>query len=427
MTSETNSSRNRTSTKIGISAWVLFAVLFVIPSAAQNEKEHLLTDKNRIEKEIQYTTQLISETQQNRQASLNQLLLLNKQINQRLELIETVNNEVKAIDTVLAHSTDTIKNLEKRLVDMKKEYARMIQAAFKHRKAFDRLMFIFAADNFNQAYNRMKYFHQYGTYRRMQAERIMDVQLGLNQKIAQLEAQKAEKLKLKISYDNENRKLATEQILHSQTVKNLLQKEKDLLKTLRENERAVRRLQKAIEDIIAAEMLKKPGSARPNDEAASLGYSLTPAEVALSDDFSENKGKLPWPSMRGIIITSFGEHPHPVLKGIKTQNNGIDIATHKGAIARSVFDGKVSNVLTIPSLNNVVILKHGAFITVYSNLDQVFVSKGDDVKTRQDLGIVHTDDEQGQTRLHFEIWRAKELLDPEQWLIKNTFVAEQNQ
>lgn len=418
---------NLTSTKIRVCAWVLFTLLFLIRSVAQNEKEHLQSDKSRIEKEIQYTSQLLSATQQDRQTSLNQLLLLNKQIKQRIELIEAVNDEVKAIDIVLAQSNDTIMKLEKQLSVMKEEYSRMIRAAYKHRKAFDRLMFIFAADNFNQAYNRMKYFQQYGAYRKMQAERIIEIQQGLNKKIAQLEAQKAEKLKLRMNYDNEKRKLATEQNLQSQTVKNLSQKEKDLLKTLRENERAVRRLQKAIEDIIAAEMRKKPNLDRTNDESAGLGYSLTPAEVALSDDFSGNKGKLPWPSLRGIIISSFGEHPHPVLKGIKTQNNGIDIATHKGAIARSVFDGKVSNVLTIPSLNNVVILKHGAFITVYSNLDQVFVSKGDDVKTKQELGIVHTDDEQGQTRLHFEIWRAKELLDPEQWLIKNTFVAGQDQ
>jgi len=131
-----------------------------------------------------------------------------------------------------------------------------------------------------------------------------------------------------------------------------------------------------------------------------------------------NKGRLPWPTERGIISGTFGEHPHPVLKGIKTKNNGVDIATEKGSKARAVFDGVVSSTMTLPTFNNVVIVKHGEFLTVYSHLDQLYVKKGDKVKTKQVIGDISTDDS-GKTRLHFEIWHGKNLQNPEAWILKS--------
>ncbi|MDP2423612.1 MAG: peptidoglycan DD-metalloendopeptidase family protein [Bacteroidales bacterium] len=386
---------------------------------AQNEKDRLQSDKNRLEREIEYTNLLLDETQRSKQITMNQLVLLNRKIRQREELINALNNEIGIFDAEIQNSGEIVLKLKNQISDMKQEYARMIYSANRHRKDYDRLMFIFAADDFNQAYKRMRYLQQYGKFRKMQSEKIIKTQQELNDKIAQLEVRKAEKLALRAANDKERKQLAIEQNQQNQGVKKLSQKEKYLIKTLRENELAIRRLQKAIEDLIVAEMRKATEAAVKSGEKAPMGFALTPEEVMVSDNFASNKGKLPWPSERGLIASSFGEHPHPVLKGIKTQNNGIDIATHKGAAARSVFEGVVSNVLTIPSLNNVVIIKHGEFLTVYSNLDQVFVKKGDSVKPKQVMGIVHTDDEQARTRLHFEIWKGKELLDPEHWIVKN--------
>ena len=144
--------------------------------------------------------------------------------------------------------------------------------------------------------------------------------------------------------------------------------------------------------------------------------SLTPMELKLSENFENNKGKLPWPSEKGVISGTFGEHPHPVLKKVKINNNGIDILTSEGSNAKAIFDGVVTRIMNVPNYNNVVIIRHGEYLTVYSNLNEVFVKKGEKVKTWQDIGYIFTDKEDSKTELHFEIWKAKTLQNPLHWL-----------
>lgn len=388
--------------------------------AQQSEKERLQRDKIRIEQEIEYTNKLLSETQRVKQTSMNQLSLLNRQVKQREELLRNIDATINAIDRQIKQSGDTIRFLERELQRYKDEYARMIVAAHRHNSAYQRLMFIFSADDFNQAYKRIKYLQQYGTYRKAQAGKIQETQQQISEKISRLELQRAEKLTLRSSYEREKSQLAEQLNKQNQSVQTLSNREKELIASLRENERALNRLQKAIEAIIAEEIRLAREAARKAGKSVPESFALTPEEILISNNFAANKGKLPWPSERGVIAATFGEHPHPVLKGIKTRNNGIDIATHEGAEARAVFEGEVINVLSIPSLNNVVILKHGEFLTVYSNLDQVFVRRGDKVALRQSLGVIHTDAGEARTRLHFEIWKGKELQDPEHWIARSS-------
>jgi len=389
-------------------------------SAQQSEKERLQRDKIRIEQEIEYTNKLLAETQSVKQTSMNQLTLLNRQVKQREELLRNIDATINAIDRQIRQSSDTIRFLERELQRYRDEYARMIVAANKHSSAYQRLMFIFSADDFNQAYRRIKYLQQYGTYRRAQAEKIRETQNVIAEKISQLELQRAEKLSLRNIHEREKSQLAEQLNKQSQSVQTLSKREKELIASLRENERALNRLQKAIEAIIAEEIRLAREAAKKAGKSVPESFALTPEEILISNNFAANKGKLPWPSERGIIAATFGEHPHPVLKGIKTRNNGIDIVTHEGAEARAVFEGEVVNVLSIPSLNNVVILKHGEFLTVYSNLDQVFVRRGDKVALRQSLGVIHTDAAEARTKLHFEIWKGKELQNPEHWIARGS-------
>lgn len=395
--------------------WCL--IIFPLVSLAQpGEKERLQQDRSRIEQEIQYTNKLLAETQRTRQVSLNQLTLINKQVKQREALLGNINQTIGAIDRQIKQSSDSIHMLRREIQRYKDEYARLIVAANRHQGAYEKLMFVFSSSDFNQAYKRIKYFQQYSTYRKSQAEHIMIRETELTDKISRLEVQRAEKLSLRGEYEREKQQLSQEQSKQSQSVQSLSKKEKELLATLRENERALNRLQKAIEAIIAEEIRLSREAAKKAGTTPTSGFALTPEEMLISNNLATNKGRLPWPTERGIIMASFGEHPHPVLKGIKTRNNGIDILTHEGAEARAVFEGEVTNVLTIPSLNNVVILKHGDFLTVYSNLDQVFVKKGDKIEHRQKLGVIHTDTKESRTKLHFEIWKGKELQDPEHWI-----------
>jgi septal ring factor EnvC (AmiA/AmiB activator) len=198
-------------------------------------------------------------------------------------------------------------------------------------------------------------------------------------------------------------------------VTQLSKKEKDLQASLKEKEAAAKKLQKEIERIIAEEIRK--ASERENTEQVG-GFSLTSEEVALSGDFSNNMGKLPWPVDWGVVSSTFGEHPHPVLTKVKVKNNGIDILTKQGAQARSVFNGTVTRVLSVPNNNNVVIIRHGEYLTVYSNLDQVVVKQGEQVKTGQVIGTVFTNPDEARTEIHFEVWQSKTLLDPGEWLRK---------
>ncbi len=403
----------------GILLFLAFHV-FAGPLQAQDKKAQLQQQKAKIEEEISYTNKLLEETKKSRQTSINQLVLLNKQISRRQELINAINGEIRSLDNKINRTNDTIKQLTQTVERLKKEYASMIYYASKNRNSYSRLMFIFAAHDFNQAYQRLKYFQQYSAYRQNQVRVIKETQEALNGKLALIEQQKKEKLSLKQMEEGEQKKLAKEKGQQDEVVKNLTKKEKDLLKKLRESEQAARKLQKAIEDLIAEEIRKaneaaKKTGVKPTPENK---FALTPAEMELSSSFSGNKGRLPWPTERGVISGTFGEHPHPVLKGIITKNNGVDIDTEKGSIARSVFDGVVSSTMNLPNFNNVVIVKHGEYLTVYSHLDQLYVKKGDKVKTKQQIGVIRTADG-GKTYLHFELWQGKNLQNPENWILKS--------
>jgi septal ring factor EnvC (AmiA/AmiB activator) len=280
------------------------------------------------------------------------------------------------------------------------------------------LIFIFSAEDFNQAYRRIKYFQQYSAYRRTQAELITATQDELSRKELELEEQRAEQQNLLGSEESEKTQLEKEKLDIDQTINDLGQQERQLKNDLRAKEKAVADLEKAISDIIAEEI--RLAEERARAEAASTttssGFALTPEEKLLSEDFANNKGKLPWPIARGVVSSTFGEHQHPVLKRVKVNNNGIDILTSDGEYARAVFNGEVTRVIAVPNYNNVVIIRHGEYLSVYSNLDEVLVNKGDKVSTKQNIGKVYTNRTENKTELHFEIWQAKELKNPAHWL-----------
>ncbi len=386
-----------------------------------NKRNTLEKNKKQIEEEITYTNKLLTETRKNRQLSVNQVVILNDKIQKREQLISTINSQVDDLYSEIDTRQQHLEQLQENLKSLKKEYARMIYQSFKNRSSYNRLMFIFAAKDFNQAYKRLKYFQQYSTFRHAQANLILKTQEEINNRIGELNGQKNEKLGLLKNKESEKSKLTQEKEEKSQTVSQLQQKEKELKKKLKVKENALKKLQIAIENLIAEEIKKSAGPSKPGSGAkpsASPTLSLTPEEKELSSSFSTNKGKLPWPIEKGIISSTFGEHEHPVLKGIKTQNNGINIVTNGGSGVRAVFNGTVSGIMSIPNLNEVVIIRHGEYLTVYSNLETVNVKKGDKVKTKQNIGKVYTDPEESKTELHFEIWEGKRLLDPQQWLAR---------
>jgi septal ring factor EnvC (AmiA/AmiB activator) len=406
-------------------AVISFPVLsFSQGSKTQASKDKLQNTKAQLEEEIRYTSKLLEETHQSKQNSLNKVILLNKQIEKRQSLINAISGEVDQIQSQMEGQRTQISSLSVELQKMKNEYARMIYYAYKNLNAYNRLLFIFSAEDFNQAYRRLLYYQQYSAYRRTQAELIRDAQMNIDRKQKELEETRKDKLDLARSEESQKGQLTQEMQEKDKSVQELSKKEKELEASLRKKQKAAEDLEQEINKLIATEIraaadrAKKTGNNNPKTKmkAAATEIMLTNDEQVLSSSFASNKGKLPWPSEHGVITSSFGEHPHPVLKYVKVKNNGIDISTEKGASARTVFNGKVSRVMSFPNLNKVVIIRHGEYLTVYSNLEEVNVKDGQTVTTKQVIGKIHTNPDDSRTDLHFEIWLGKTTQDPQQWL-----------
>ncbi len=410
------------------SKYIFSVLLFLIALASfgQTAKE-LEEKKKRLQDDIKYTNKLISETENSKKKSLNQLRLLNTKIEMRQELIKTIAKEVKLIDKQINQTNSVVGSLESDLKKLKAEYAQMIYFAWKNQNSYNRMMFIFSSKDFNQAYLRLKYIQQYADYRKKQAKIIKDTQLSLGEKIDVLKKSRSEKAALLTNEEQEKLKLTTEKKEKDELLENLQDKEAQLKKELKQKQAEAQKLQKEIERIIAEEIRKRAEEARKKAAADKLagkevketpkGFSMTPEEVLISDNFELNRGKLPWPSEKGIITGHFGESTHPDLPNVKINNNGIDIGTDRGAKARAVFDGTVSAIISIPGAYKAVMVRHGEFISVYANLEEVYVKKDDKVKVKQEIGKVHTDESEGKTELHFELWRGNAKTNPEEWIL----------
>jgi septal ring factor EnvC (AmiA/AmiB activator) len=280
-------------------------------------------------------------------------------------------------------------------------------------------MFILSSADFNQAYKRIKYFQQYAKHRQQQAVAIETTKTSLESRTEELADKKLKMAYLVEDKEKEKIQLSTEKEEQGEMVQTLKEKEKELKKQLRQKQWDAKKLEKAIARIIEEEIRKAKEKAAKNNTTTTTksGFALTPKELELSGKFSDNQGKLPWPSGRGVITSSFGEHPHPTLRGIKIENNGIDITTNKGESARAVYEGNVSAVVSIPGAHKAIIVRHGEFLSVYANLEDVKVKMGDKLAVKQELGTVVTSREDGKTILHFEIWKGATKLNPAKWIV----------
>jgi len=389
---------------------VLFIFLSASPLLGQQRAE-LEQDKKKVEEEIVFTSKLLENVRKSKNVSMNELSILNNQIGKREELVTAMNNEIYYLDRKITVYQDSIKILTRELKTLKEDYARMIFSAYKNSNLYNRIMFIFAADDFNQAYQRVKYFQYYNLFRKKQAELIVKTKGDITARTEKLTVTREEKKELLARVEDEKYLMVREKNEKDAALDKLSGEEKQLKRSLAQKEEAAKKLQKAIEKIIAEEIRKASERNR-----ASGTFNLTPEEQMLSDNFEKNMGKLPWPLERGIISETYGEHQHPVLKRVKVKNNGIALLTDSGMEARAVFAGKVTRVVSVPNNNNVVIIRHGEYLTVYSNLDKVYVRQGDQVITKQPIGIVFTDPDESRTELQFQVWKSKTLLNPTTWL-----------
>ncbi len=407
---------------------VWMVMLFTGVSYGQSKKE-LEKKKNAIQKDIEYTNQLLKQTKKNKSASLNQLVTLNKKITYRSELISTINTEINSVETEIGAVSTNIDSLNSRMVNLKKQYGQMLYFAYRNQSTFSKLMFVFSAESFNQGFKRMQYLRQLSKYREHQHDKIVETQDSLNGKKTKLQTVKQDKKQLLTSQEREKKQLDKEKKEQVHMLNNLTSREKRLRAELKEKARQEQKLADKIEDIIRKEIeMAKAATKRQSNSGASASkrktevpnpgaavLSNTPETIKLSNDFESNRGRLPWPVEQGIISSSFGRHSHPVWKDVVVNNNGVNINSGKGAKARSIFEGKVIRVLLVVD-KYAVLIQHGEYFTLYSNLEQVYVKAGDKVITRQPLGVVQTDEEDDKTELHLEVWRGSNKMDPENWI-----------
>lgn len=360
--------------------------------------------------EIEYTTRLLNEVKKNERSSLNRLRLINNKINQRNTIISSIKGEINVYQGFIENNSMVIEMLNNDIEQIKKEYAELIRSAYRNKNAYDKVLFLLSAENANQAHRRFLYMKRYTSYRENQAEIIIAIQSVLNKKTEKLTQQKEIKQLLIGETQEETQLLSKEKLLQNSEFKKLQKQQRNLRQKLKQQQQVEQQLEREIQKIIEEE-------ARKNRDSGGSGFALTPEQQLVGDNFAQNKRRLPWPVERGIITEHFGTHRHPVLTNVQIKNNGINIATEIGAKVRAVFNGEISRVFGISGGNTAVIIRHGKYMSVYSNLREVVVKKGDKVSTKQNIGTVYFDKDDGdKSILKFQIWHESQKLNPEDWI-----------
>lgn len=443
--------------------------------AVSPDRAELEERRNQLQHDIEQAQEDLNSVQKNRKETMTQLQLLQNKIRLRNKLIENINQEINYINGDINAANKDIQALQKDLDTLKAQYAQLVVYAYKHRSAYDFLNFVLSANSFNDAIKRFEYLKQYREYRKHQAVSIVATQAQLKQKIEKLAATKKKRSTVLGTEETQREELESEKKEKDEMVGSLRGHEKELLAEISQKKKESQQLSVRIAAVIRREIeeaRKKAAAeaaarakaeaearARAEEEARKRAQAYadnsnagnnapsalppakidstavakavvpepekpvrptsvledTPEALALSESFETNRGKLPWPVARAIVLDPFGVHQHPVLDRITWENDGITLRTDEGASVRAIFDGEVASVFQLSGKWNVMI-KHGQYFTVYANLKDVSVQKGDQVKTLQSIGTVYTNSEENDAEMDFKIYKGSTPVNPESWL-----------
>ncbi len=384
---------------------IVFIILPAGATYAQDIREHE-ERKARLEKEIAIIDKQLRANASQSNSTLSDLTLIRKNISNRKSLIQASDRQIRRYSDSIYLAQREINRLKARIDTLSAHYSRLVLSAYKNRDARVWYMYMLASDNLGQAFRRFGYFRNLSAQMKSEAQQIRSMQQDLELKKSGLIRLKKDAEKVKSERLAELERLKKDETRADGVVKRLKKDRKKYQKQLEAKKKEVQALNREIARIIAdamkSEDKKKPGAKKP------------PVDMVLDGEFSKNKGKLPWPA-EGPVISRFGKQYHPVLKNIELPlNNGIDMAVSKGSQVCSVFDGVVNQVITMPGYNKCVLVQHGNYFTLYCKMQSVSVKAGDKVRTGDSLGLIDTIN--GQTQLHFEVWKGKTPQNPEQWL-----------
>lgn len=419
-----------------------FAFLLAILCSSANvfgqSRKQLETKRKKVQAEIEYTKQILKKTSQKKSAALHNLNTVNAIIGQRVQVIGDLKNEIVQADSEIRFKAATFESLQQNYLQEKLKLRKTVVKAYKTRKNANELAFIFASASFRQALRRLKYLKRLSEYRNFLIGRIDEKKDSVKSGLIVLESSKKEKVVLLTDEVEEKQELEKDKQEKNKIVKSLAGQETQLKKRIRENEVAINKLNSAISSMIAQEIAaarkkaqqaaaktkprtpantspSKPGKPPEKGRASEPVVTLTPEAQEISNSFEANRGSLSWPVDRGYISQSFGVHAHPDIAGITMINNGIDITTNDGIEARASFKGTVSAIINIPGQEKAILVNHGEYFTVYSRLSQVYVTRGQQITSKQALGKVWTDAD-GKTILQFQVWKGQVKQNPASWL-----------
>jgi len=388
---------------------VAFMSLLLIPYsfvfAADSVKE-LQKKQKKLQAEIEQTNKMLKQTKKDETATMNKLQLIGKNIQNQKKLIRTLDNEIVALNREMNQLSATRDSLQRVLERYKDDYAQMIRASHFARVQQSPLLFLLSSDNFQQLARRARYLQEFARFRQEQVRRIESTQVQIDEQNDLLKANKDDKMTALSSRKREQENLKRDERKQQNMLNQLKSKEKGLSKQLKQQQKRVAELNKKIDDII-----------RKQTEKASK-TTLTKEQKLLAGGFEANKGRLPWPIEKGMISGHYGKQQHPVYSQVTIDNKGVYLQTTAGSKARAVYKGEVTSCFLVAN-TYAVIIQHGNYRTVYSNLSKLNVKQGDKVDTKQIIGTIFTDPEQDQkTELYFQIYKDRNILNPELWIAK---------
>lgn len=397
--------------------YISFLCLFFvgISSFAQSRKE-LENRRKKLKNEIEQVNNLLFKTKKKKSSALDDLKDLNQKIGVRERLIETIELETKLLSKEIKSNEQQLKKYNDELAELKNDYRDMVVKSYKSKSQQSKTMFLLSSESFYQAYKRLKYMQQYKDYRKKQGEEIIVKAKEVKQLNDSLTAQKKSKEALLSDEKSQKKEIEDDKKNQEKLISKIKKEEKkyksDLQKKQREEKRIAARIDKLIRDAIAK---ANKGKKTTKGKTKSSGFILNAEEKALLANFEQNRGNLPWP-VKGVITRKYGVQPHPTFPGITINSHGLYIATKANTDVKSIFNGKVLVIQLHPDGRKSVLVQHGNYISAYNKLKEVYVKKGDAVKTGDKLGKVFTNKVTGKTQLSFMLYKDRNRLNPAKWI-----------
>jgi len=396
-----------------IAVYIFLGVFINYGFSQTNNREKLELKRVELQKEIKKINELLFSNKRKKAAVYSDIENLSLKIQRKEELVKLTNQQINLLNNIIEKNQKEETLLESNLKNVKKDYKEMILKSYKTKSGKSRLMFLLSSESFFQAYRRIQYIKQFAVFRKKQANKIVGLINEIGEINKELNFQKTKKEELLNSNRAIQKSLESEKKESSILAHELRRQEKKYRNEIDKKQRLSLQIDKEIERLIREAIAKSNKEKNKSDS-----FDLTPEAKELSKNFVLNKGKLPWPVIRGVVIQKFGTQPHPVVKTAKIKSNGIIIATARDEKVKTVFDGVILSVLQFKGSNPTVLVQHGNYITAYKNLSKVYVKKGDKVVSNQNIGEVFTNNSTGKSTIQFSVFQNTTPVNPLFWIIK---------